>query len=352
MQRRFDRGVQSALLAAVLFGVSTPLAKGLLATVPPQVLAGLLYLGSGLGLGALWLLRRPSGEAEEAALTRRDIPWLLGAIGFGGFLGPLLLLIGLSRTPASAASLFLNLEGVFTALLARVVFRENVDRRIALGMVAIVVGGALLAWQGRFEWRGLAGPLAIAAACLCWAIDNNFTQKVSASDPVQITALKGGFAGSVNLAIGIFLTRSLPTLPETSAAVVLGFFSYGLSLSLFVRALRSLGTARTGAYFSTAPFVGAILSVLLWHEHVTWTLLAAGGLMAFGVWLHLTERHSHDHTHEALSHTHPHTHDAHHHHSHTSDDPPGDPHTHAHVHEALTHRHLHFPDIHHRHGHD
>jgi drug/metabolite transporter (DMT)-like permease len=352
MQKRLNRGVQLALLAAVLFGASTPLAKGLLAIVPPQILAGLLYLGSGLGLGVLWLWRRRTGKAGQAALTRRDLPWLAGAIGFGGFLGPLLLLIGLSHTPASAASLFLNLEGVFTALLAWIVFRENVDRRIALGMVAIVAGGALLAWQGRLEWGGLSGPLLVAAACLCWAIDNNLTQKVSASDPLQIAALKGATAGTVNLAIGLSLAGSLPTLPRVGAALVLGFFGYGLSLVLFVLALRSLGTARTGAYFSTAPFVGGVLSVILWHEPVTVTLLAAGGLMAFGVWLHLTEYHIHDHIHDPLSHAHPHTHDPHHQHSHAPDDPPGDPHTHTHVHEALRHSHPHFPDIHHRHGHD
>jgi drug/metabolite transporter (DMT)-like permease len=351
MAERIDRGVQSALLAAVLFGASTPVAKGLLASVPPQVLAGLLYLGSGLGLGVLWLWRRRTGKAGQAALTRRDLPWLVGAIAFGGLLGPLLLLLGLAQTPASAASLLLNLEGVSTALLAWIVFRENVDRRIALGMMAIVAGGALLAWQGRLEWGGLAGPLLVAAACLCWAIDNNLTQKVSASDPLQIAALKGVTAGTVNLAIGLSLAGSLPTLPRLGAALVLGFFGYGLSLVLFVLALRSLGTARTGAYFSTAPFVGAILSVLLWQEPVTLTLLVAGGLMAFGVWLHLAERHLHDHTHEALSHAHPHTHDAHHQHSHASNDPPGEPHTHAHVHEVLTHSHRHFPDIHHRHGH-
>src|SRR4051794_14327556 len=318
MAERIDRGVQSALLVAVLFGASTPVAKDLLASVPPQVLAGLLYLGSGLGLGVLWLWRRRTGKAGQAALTRRDLPWLVGAIAFGGLLGPLLLLLGLAQTPASAASLLLNLEGVSTALLAWIVFRENVDRRIALGMMAIVAGGALLAWQGRLEWGGLAGPLLVAAACLCWAIDNNLTQKVSASDPLQIAALKGVTAGTVNLAIGLSLAGSLPTLPRLGAALVLGFFGYGLSLVLFVLALRSLGTARTGAYFSTAPFVGAILSVLLWQEPVTLTLLVAGGLMAFGVWLHLAERHLHDHTHEALSHAHPHTHDAHHQHSHAS----------------------------------
>ena len=352
MPSRVDRGVQSALLAALLFGASTPLAKGLLTSVSAQVLAGLLYLGSGVGLGAVRLWQRRTGEVREAALTRRDLPRLVGAIGFGGLLGPLVLLVGLSHTPASATSLFLNLEGVLTALLAWIVFHENVDRRIALGMVMIVAGGVLLALQGRLEWGGLLGPIAIAGACLCWAIDNNLTQKVSTSDPLQIAALKGATAGSVNLAIGLVLAGTVPTLPRVGAALVLGFFGYGLSLVLFVRALRDLGTARTGAYFSTAPFVGAILSVLLWHDPVTSTLVAAGGLMAFGVWLHLTERHLHPHTHEPLSHSHPHTHDLHHRHDHEPSDPPGEPHLHPHIHEALTHAHPHYPDVHHRHDHD
>ncbi len=351
MQTRSNLGVQSALLAAFLFGASTPLAKGLLADLPPQVLAGLLYLGSGLGLGALWLWRRRAGRAEESPLPRRGLPWLLGAIGFGGVLAPLLLLGGLLRTPASAASLLLNLEGVLTALLAWFVFHENVDRRIALGMLAIVTGGGLLAWEGRLEWGGLLGPLAIAGACACWAIDNNLTQKVSASDPIQIAALKGGIAGTVNLAIGLVMTASFPTLPLTLAALTLGFFGYGLSLVLFVLALRGLGTARTGAYFSTAPFVGALLSLALWREPLTPLLVASGLLMALGVWLHLSERHVHGHTHEPLSHSHRHGHDEHHRHVHGPDDPPGEPHTHAHIHDPVTHAHPHYPDIHHRHGH-
>jgi drug/metabolite transporter (DMT)-like permease len=345
------RSVLWALLAALLFGASTPLAKGLLVSVSPQVLAGLLYLGSGLGLGALWLSRWTSRTTIEASLSQGDVRWLLGAVVSGGILGPLLLLLGLSDTPASTASLLLNLEGVFTALLAWIVFRENVSTRIALGMAAIVAGGTWLAWKGQVEWGGLIGPIAIGGACLCWAIDNNLTQKVSGSDPVQIAALKGAVAGTVNLTIGLMLAGSLPEVSGVVKALVLGFFGYGLSLVLFVLALRSLGTARTGAYFSTAPFVGAILAVLIWHEPVTATLLAAGGLMALGVWLHLTERHGHEHVHEALSHSHRHTHDAHHQHTHGPHDPPGEPHTHSHVHTRLVHSHPHYPDIHHRHTH-
>ena len=276
MPTQSHRGVQSALLAALLFGASTPLAKGLLASVPPQVLAGLLYLGSGLGLGALWIWRRRAGSEREAALTRRDLPWLVGAIGFGGFLGPLLLLIGLSHTPASAASLFLNLEGVFTAILAWVVFRENVDRRIALGMGAIVAGGAVLAWQGRLE-------RAVSRA------RSRLPRPASAGRSTTISprrcppairfdrGAQGGHSWYGQSRDRLLPGRIAPDPAEVGAALLLGFVGYGLSLVLFVLALRSLGTARTGAYFSTAPFVGAILSVLFWREPVTPIVLAAGG---------------------------------------------------------------------------
>ena len=344
-------GVTQALLAAVLFGASTPIAKALLAGTSPQLLAGMLYLGSGLGLGTLWLLRRARGTTPDAPLVRRDVPWLGGAILFGGVLAPLALMAGLMRVPASASALLLNLEGVFTALIAWVVFAENVDRRIAVGMFAIVAGGAALSWQGHTAWGGVVGPLLVVCACLGWAIDNNLTQKVSASDPVQIAAIKGVVAGSVNVAIGLALGGGLPSAGRIVAAMTLGLFAYGVSLVLYVLAMRSLGTARTGAYFSLAPFVGAAGGLLLWHDAVTPLFFVAAVLMAAGLWLHLTERHEHLHRHEPLTHSHRHVHDEHHIHAHAQVDPDGEPHTHTHVHEPLTHRHAHFPDIHHRHGH-
>jgi drug/metabolite transporter (DMT)-like permease len=344
--------VTQALIAAVLFGASTPIAKALLTGTSPQVLAGLLYLGSGLGLGALWLRRRLSDSAPDAPMTRRDLPWLAGAVLFGGVLAPLALMAGLSRTPASASSLLLNLEGVFTALIAWVVFAENVDRRIALGMFAIVAGGAALSWQGRLAWGGAAGPLLIACACLGWAIDNNLTQKVSGSDPVQIAAIKGVVAGSVNLGIGLALGGALPPRAPAAAALALGFFSYGVSLVLYVLAMQSLGTARTGAYFSLAPFVGAAGGLVFWHDRMTPLFVVAAALMALGLWLHLTEHHEHAHAHEPHTHSHSHLHDEHHRHSHAPTDADGEQHTHEHTHEPLTHSHAHFPDIHHRHGHE
>jgi drug/metabolite transporter (DMT)-like permease len=348
--RRADRGVIFALLAAALFGLSAPFAKLLLRDATPQLLAGLLYLGSGLGLALTWLGRRRA--PREAPLTRRDAPWLAGAIAFGGVFGPLLLMLGLVRTPASSASLLLNLEGVFTALLAWFVFRENFDRRIALGMVAIVAGGVVLSWEGRVEWGGLVEPLAIAGATLCWGIDNNLTQKVSAGDPVQIATLKGLVAGGVNTAIALALGASWPTVPSLASALALGFLSYGVSLVLFVRALRELGTARTGAYFSSAPFVGAAASLVVFREQPTLILIVGATLMAIGVWLHVTERHEHEHSHGGLAHEHLHVHDEHHGHEHASGDPPGEPHSHRHRHEPIVHAHPHYPDIHHRHGHE
>jgi drug/metabolite transporter (DMT)-like permease len=346
------RGAYLALGAAVLFGASAPLAKSLLESMAPQLLAGLLYAGSGVGLAVLRATRRTRGEAR---LARSDMPWLAGAIALGGVIAPVVLMIGLTRTPASGASLLLNLEGVFTALLAWFVFHEHFDRRIALGMLAIVAGSTVLAWEGNAAWGGLLGPLAVAAACFCWAADNNLTQKVSGGDPVQIAMLKGLTAGAVNTSVALAMGARFPSGGGVVAALLVGFFSYGLSLVLFVLALRHLGTARTGAYFSTAPFVGAALSLMLFRERPSTSLLVAGTLMAIGVWLHLTERHEHEHSHEALDHAHAHVHDAHHQHEHGPDDPPvtdPKPHTHGHQHAPMKHSHAHFPDIHHRHSHD
>jgi len=351
-------GAGKALLSAALFGASAPLAKGLLAGAPPQLLAGLLYLGSGGGLALFWLWRRRrtgagDGRAPpERPLGRADLPWLAGATLFGGVLAPLLLLLGLARTTASTTALLRTLEAVVTARLAGTLFREHAQRRIVAGMALIVAGGLVLSWEGRAGWRGLAGPLAIAGACLCWGIDNNLTQRVSAGDPVQVACLKGLVAGSVNLGIALALGGSVAGGATVAGALALGFVSYGLSLVLFILALRELGTARTGAYFSTAPFIGAAAAVLIRGEPVTAALLAGGSLMAAGVGLHLTERHEHPHVHEATTHSHRHVHDAHHRHEHAPGMPPGEPHAHEHAHAPIAHAHPHYPDIHHRHGHD
>ena len=346
-------GAGLALLSALLFGASTPLAKLLLRGIEPWMLAGLLYLGSGLGLLTVTALARAlgMGARSEAAVRGRAWLWLLLATLFGGVAGPVLLMFGLGRTAATTAALLLNLEGVLTALLAWFVFRENFDRRIALGMAAIVAGGIVLTLGGRVILDAALGPLMIAGACLAWAVDNNLTRKVSQADPVQIALLKGCVAGAVNVGIALWLGSAVPPLGALGAAVVVGFAGYGVSLVLFVIVLRHIGTARTGAYFSLAPFFGGLIAVVVLREPVTAQIGAAGILMALGVWLHLTERHEHEHSHEETAHEHRHVHDEHHQHTHDGTEPPGEPHSHWHVHGGLRHSHPHFPDIHHRHEH-
>jgi len=335
-----------ALAAAGLFGVATPLAKLLTPAMSAWMLAGLLYLGSGVGLA---IVRAVAGR-RGAAVSRADVPWLLGAIASGGIIGPLLLMWGLQATSGSSASLLLNAEGVFTALIAWFVFRENFDRRIALGMLLIVAGAVILAAPGGAGgWS--VGSLGVLGACLAWAIDNNLTRKVSAGDPMTIAAVKGLAAGTVNLAIAAISGAALPQPLQAAAAALVGLLGYGASLALFVVALRELGAARTGAYFSTAPFAGIVLALALLGEAPAWTFWLALPLMAAGVWLHVSERHVHEHTHEPLEHAHSHVHDAHHRHEHGFDWDGAEPHAHAHRHERLAHSHPHYPDIHHRHSH-
>ena len=342
-----NRGVLAAFGAALLFGAGTPAAKVLLGPVSPWLLAGLLYLGSGLGLFALRLLRR----VEPARLTRSELGWLAGAIASGGVVGPVLLMWGLASMPASGASLLLNAEGVFTALLAWFVFRENFDRRIALGMALIVTGAVVLSWPGEAGFGVALPELAVLGACLAWAIDNNLTRKVSLADATFVAMVKGLTAGVVNTGLALLAGGALPGTKILIAAGAIGFLGYGVSLALFVVALRYLGTARTGAYFSTAPFAGALIAIPLLGEPVTVQLTLAGVLMGAGVWLHLTERHDHRHSHEPLDHEHAHEHDEHHQHPHAEGQSSDNAHQHPHVHEPSTHSHPHFPDTHHRHRH-
>jgi len=339
-------GILYALLSAVLFGISAPLAKLLLGAVSPWLLAGLLYLGSGIGLALVRLVRR----SNEAGLSRRDLPWFGAAVLSGGVVGPVLLVFGLAASSAAEASLLLNLESVLTLVIAWVVFKENVDRRLLVGAAAIVAGAVALSWPKDASVGLGLGPALIAGACLAWAIDNNFTRKVSAADPMQIAMVKGLAAGIANVAIAFALGAPVPTIAAIGGAGLLGFFSYGVSLTLFVLALRHLGTARTGAYYAVAPFIGAGVAILLLHEPVDIAFLAGGLFMAIGLWLHLTERHLHQHEHEPLEHEHVHVHDAHHRHAHAPGTPP-EPHVHKHRHARLIHRHPHYPDLHHRHSH-
>ncbi len=340
-------GVMAALSAALLFGAGAPAAKLLLGSTSPWLLAGLLYFGSGIGLA----LARQFRRTESVSLGRADVKWLAIAVATGGVIGPVLLMVGLSRMPASAASLLLNAEAVFTALLAWFVFHENFDRRVALGMALIVVGALVLSWPDDISFVSALPALAVIGACFSWAIDNNLTRKIALTDATFIAMIKGMVAGVVNVTIAWTIGATFPSFQVIAAAGVVGFFSFGASLVLFVVALRHLGAARTGAYFSIAPFAGALISFVVLGETVTATLVFAGLLMGAGVWLHLTERHEHAHAHEATEHTHEHAHDEHHQHQHEISVPHSTRHTHRHRHDPLTHSHSHYPDAHHGHRH-
>ena len=338
-----------ALASAALFGAAAPLSKLLLASIGPQMLAGLLYLGAGLGLAVVHTARAGFRlSAPEAPLRRHDLPWLVVIVLFGGIVGPMLLMFGLGRTPAASASLLLNLESLATMGIAWLAFRENVDRRLLLGALAIILGAMVLSWEGQ-SFSLDAGAALIAGACICWGVDNNLTRKLSSADPVTIAMTKGLAAGAANVASGFWLGDGLPPAGIATLAAILGFFVIGVSLVLFVLALRHLGTARTGAYFSLAPFIGALIALGL-GEPLTFKLTFAALLMGLGLWLHLTERHEHEHLHEALAHEHRHVHDDHHQHDHAG--PVTEPHAHWHEHKPMRHKHPHYPDLHHRHGHE
>jgi drug/metabolite transporter (DMT)-like permease len=320
------RAISYALLSAALFG-----------------------LGLVGWLGVRWALGRVQ---SVSSISGSDYLWLAAAIAAGGVVAPVLLVFGLVSTDAASASLLLNLESVLTAMIAWVVFRENVDRRVFLGMMAIVAGGVLLSWHEIPRAGGLTGPLLIAAACLAWALDNNLTRRVSAGDAATIACLKGLIAGSFNMVLASGLGAPFPPVTTLAAAALVGFLGYGVSLVLFIIALRNLGTARTGAYFSVAPFFGAALALILLGEQTSPSFWIAAVLMAFGVWLHVSERHEHRHAHEPIEHDHVHVHDEHHQHEH--DQAWGDgkaPHAHRHRHDELIHTHPHYPDLHHRHHH-
>lgn len=335
-----------ALASAALFGAATPALKPLAGSLHPVLLAGLLYLGSFLGLALVRLVRR---KPAEAPLARRHLAALAGAVIAGGVIAPVLLVWGLSGLTASSASLLLAAEAVLTALLAAIFFREAVALRIWLAAAAILAAGALLAWS-----PGLALPfsphaLAVLGACLLWALDNNLTRRISLADPYAIAMWKGLAAGAVNTAIGLALA---PASPQAAwlAALGVGALGYGASLVLYVLAMRHLGAARTAAHFGTAPFFGAALAVALLGEPLTAPLIGGFLLTAAGTWLALSERHHHAHHHAALEHEHRHVHDAHHAHAHRGDEGP-EPHAHVHRHEPMRHSHPHFPDLHHGHRH-
>lgn len=350
-------GVVYALSSALLFGAITPLSKVLLCEIHPLLLAGLFYLGSGLGLTVFCIIRayRTKSNKKELSFARVDLCWLAGAIVTGGMLAPVLLLFALQSAQASTTSLFLNLESIFTALVAWFVFKENFDKKLVLGMFSIFAGGVLLSLDSSGKMLGLSSLL-ISLACLAWAIDNNCTSMISANDAVVIACCKGLCAGIVNTILALIVGAVLPSPAVLMQALLIGFIGIGISLALFVTALRYIGAARAGAYFAFAPFFGAAFSILLLHEQFGILFILSAAFMALGLYLHLSEKHGHEHLHEELNHKHWHIHDEHHQHEHADGAHPHldgkGGHVHFHEHAALMHSHTHFPDLHHRHDHN
>lgn len=343
-----------ALLAAILFGVSTPLSKLLLGEMDSIVLASLLYFGSGLGTAILIIfqkyLARP--QSVEAGIRRMDLPWLIGAIFAGGVAAPIILLFGLKNSSAASASLLLNFEGVATTLIAALVFKEAVGKRAVFAIILITLASVLLSWQPASNWEFSLGALGILGACIFWGLDNNFTRNISSKDPLVIVTFKGLGAGTFSLLLALLLGKLIPGTVQIIFALLLGFISYGLSITLFILALRNLGVARTSTIFGIAPFAGMLLSIAIFRESPHGLFLYSLPLMLIGAWLMLGEEHQHIHFHELFEHEHSHSHpDEHHTHEHTNDASFIGDHSHNHLHEENEHSHAHTPDLHHRHHH-
>jgi drug/metabolite transporter (DMT)-like permease len=334
-------GILRCGAAAVLFGVSAPLASRLTDDMGAFTLAGLLYIGAAIAVIPFVGRTPPTRHAVRASLPNLSL-----AVVLGGAVGPVLLAAGLGLMPAATSSLLLNLELVFTMLVASLVFHEHLGRNIITGTALVVVGSVALTWSGNPELRW--GAVLIAGACLCWAIDNSTTAVIDQISPSHITLAKGAIAGGTNLIIGLSLT-ALPSAGPILAALVIGGFGYGASITLWVAGARDLGAARGQLIFATAPFIGALVAWTVLGEAITVRQLIGSLVAASGVAFVLGSGHEHEHQHLAVQHVHDHTHDEHH--DHHAEPVSPQHHTHPHEHARTVHRHPHLPDLHHRHGH-
>lgn len=342
-----------ALSAALLFGSSAPVAKLMLGDIQPIPLAAFLYLGSGIGLFVLKIFQslRGNNKNTEASIKKEDLKWLIGAVFAGGVIAPIILMYSLKNTPATTASLLLNFEGVSTTLIAFLIFKEAVGKRIWLAVTCITMASILLSWDFSGQWGFSIGALGVLSACFMWGLDNNFTRNISAKDPLLTVIIKGLGAGTFSLILAFSLHETIPGFKIILGAMLLGFICYGLSIVLFILALRNLGASRTSAFFGTAPFAGALLSIVLFSDLPNSMFFISLPIMVFGAVLLLREEHLHTHVHEHSVHEHRHSHtDGHHVHSHESKEASIE-HSHMHEHEEIIHSHLHTPDIHHRHIH-
>lgn len=336
--------ILQALLAALFFGASAPIAKLLLGDVPPVLMAAFLYLGSGTGISLIKLYQRLTKNQKEAGIRRTDVGWLAGAIISGGILAPIILMFSLKNTSASTASLLLNFEGVGTTLIALFFFRESISRRALAAILIITLASIFLSTDLASGFGLSLGALGVILACVLWGVDNNFTRNISAKDPLTIVAWKGLVAGSFSLLLGLGLGQQLPAFNTILRILLLGFISYGLSTMLFIYSMRGLGAARTSALYGTAPLAGVLLSIVIFRDPITLPLALAAILMMVGAYWLANEEHAHFHIHMPVVHEHRHSHDEFHVH-----DGHDEVHSHEHEHPHSEHEHGHMPDIHHRH---
>jgi drug/metabolite transporter (DMT)-like permease len=346
--------VLQVIASAALYGVGIPISKLLLGDIAPLPMAALLYLGSGIGL-FLWrgLRKDKKVVSKEAKLGQKDLPWLLGACLAGGIAAPIVLMLSLKTAPASTASLLLNFEGVATTVIAGIVFKEHIGKRIWGAVLLITLASIVLSWNTSGQWGFSLGALGVLAACALWGADNNFTRNISAKDPLIIVAVKGLGSGTFSLLLAFLIGQPFPRFVFAVMAMLLGCLSYGLSIVLFIRGMRELGSARTSALYGIAPFLGAVISVFLFRETPGIQLVVSLPVMIGGAVLLLKEEHGHWHKHPDYEHEHRHQHsDLHHGHLHPGADLIKDKaHSHIHRHETTEHNHAHTPDIHHRHVH-
>lgn len=335
-----------ALLAAVLFGVSTPLVQHFGVGLGAFGTAALLYAGAA-AVGAV--LRQP--VQREARVVRRDLPRLLLMAGFGAALAPVALAWGLQRTSGTSASLMLTLEALFTAVLAWRLYRETMDGRVWTALLLLLAGGLLLVLdQGRSGHTQLWGLLAVLAATAAWGADNTFSRALAERDPGQVVLVKAALGAAATAALAVVANEPRPAPMAALALLAIGATGYGLSLRFYLLAQRAFGAARTGSVFAFAPFIGAAVALLLGERSGSWLMAAGSLLMLLGVIVHLAESHGHEHQHEAQEHEHAHRHDDGHH-NHVHDEMPRGSHSHRHVHEPQRHSHAHVPDVHHAHPH-
>jgi len=345
----FNKPILYAILAAVCYGISLPVSKIMLNEIPPIFMASLLYLGAGLGMGIVVLMKNPKDKLrKEAQLNKNDLPYIIGMIVLD-IAAPIFLMSGLILSTPASVSLLNNFEIVATSVIALVFFKEMIGKRMWTAIVLITISTIILSFEDIFNFTFSIGSLFVLAACIAWGFENNCTRMMSLKNPLEIVVLKGIGSGIGSLVIAIITKAYSINIVYILFSLLLGFFAYGLSVYFYILAQRNLGASRTSAYYAFAPFIGVILSFIFFQQALNVSFIVALVVMALGTYFAASERHIHLHLHKTIEHEHRHNHrDGHHNHEHEII---VEEHSHLHKHEAQEHKHLHLPDLHHNHAH-